>query len=435
MTGSPLRTGDAATQGVRAYFLFQLFFSLLLWTPIFYAYQVRMGLSDAQIFGIQSIYYAAFCLFELPTGWLADTVGHARCLRWGAAVLVAANLLPVVWPTYVGFLWHWLGIALARSLVSGASSAWLYEYLRRFGKPEGFKEIEGRARALGLVGKVVGWAGVGYLMDWHVTLPYTLTALAAAISYVYATRLPVNVGSASVDGPASEARTREADAAPSVKVSAAPDAEASAPVWWAVGKVLMTSPFLVLVIAQGVASFVLQRIVQVNLFQPVLEVRGLGSGACGVIMAVSTLFEAAGSAWPNALRSRMTDLSAVFFLTTALAASTAGIALSGAWGAVTWLCVFALATGLVIPIQRQVINDAIPAPRYRASVMSAESLIDRASCAAVAPLLGVAVAGGATAHLLLWSAGVTLASVVVLLAASRAVRARTHATPHPGAPP
>src|SRR4051812_29927329 len=102
---------------VSTYVKFQFFFSLLLWIPIFYEYQKRVGLSDVQIFGIQSFYYTVFCLLEIPTGMLADVCGNLACLRLGAGVLVAANLLPIFWPSYLGFGAHFLLIALARSLI------------------------------------------------------------------------------------------------------------------------------------------------------------------------------------------------------------------------------------------------------------------------------------------------------------------------------
>lgn len=77
---------------------FQLLFNLLWWMPVFYAYQREAGLSDGQIFGIQSIYYIAFCLFEIPTGLVADRIGARNCLRAGAVVMTAANLAPVLSP-------------------------------------------------------------------------------------------------------------------------------------------------------------------------------------------------------------------------------------------------------------------------------------------------------------------------------------------------
>ena len=72
---------------IKLYHAFSFFFSLLFWAPIFYEYQKQMGLSDSEIFGIQSLYYLAFCFLELPTGFLADRYGHRLSLRWAAIFL------------------------------------------------------------------------------------------------------------------------------------------------------------------------------------------------------------------------------------------------------------------------------------------------------------------------------------------------------------
>lgn len=388
------------SRGVRAYFGFQFYFSLLLWVPIFYEYQRHFGLSDGQIFGIQSFYYLAFMFCEIPTGWLADAIGYRKCLRIGAWILVGANLLPVYAPTCAGFLWHWLLIAISRSLISGAASAWLYEHLRASGDADEFKAAEGRSRALGLVGKVVGWAGIGYLMEWHVTLPYWLTAATAAASVWYAYRLP--------------AVATESGARPRLDLRVVPS-------------LLRATPLLVLVMAQGIAIFVLARICQVNLFQPILAAKGLGVGAFGVVMAVTTLFEAFGSAYPGLLRRVWTDLQAVFVLTAVMAVSASGMAWCGAGGTVGWLSVFALAAGFSYPIQRQLINDVIPDPRYRATLMSVESLVDRGACALVAPAIGGFVARGEIGTFLHLSAGASLLLVCVLVVLMRGRSRNTEA--------
>jgi MFS family permease len=65
---------------------FQFFFSLLLWVPIFYEYQKRIGLNDTEIFKIQSLYYLIFCLMEIPTGYLADWLGYRLCLILGSLI-------------------------------------------------------------------------------------------------------------------------------------------------------------------------------------------------------------------------------------------------------------------------------------------------------------------------------------------------------------
>jgi MFS family permease len=149
-----------------------------------------MGLEDSQIFRIQSIYYAVFCLLELPTGYFADRFGYVRSMFLGSVTLVAANLIAVFATGFEGFTLHWILVALARSFVSGASSAYLFEYLRRANAHAEFKQIEGNARAYSLFGRILCFAMIGYVMAWHVTLPYWLTAGSAFISLGFAAILP-----------------------------------------------------------------------------------------------------------------------------------------------------------------------------------------------------------------------------------------------------
>lgn len=386
---------------IKLFYGFQFFFSLLLWAPVFYEYQKKMGLSDAQIFEIQSLYYIAFCLMELPTGYLADRWSQRKCMISGALLLVVSNLLVVFVPTFGGFLGHWMLVALSRSLISGASSAYLYNYLQESGAEGYYKSTEGLARSYSLVGKVVGWAGIGYLMEWKLELPYWLTALSALIAFAIALRLP----------------EFSLPVHPRDRVKPA-----------IVLKLLFSSPYLLLVIAQGTGIFVLSRIVQVNLFNPILEDKKFALGAYGVIMSLNTIFEALGSAYPGWLRRFMSDLNAVFLLTVVMAVSCSMTAWSGPAGAVAWLSVFALAVGFSYPIQRQVLNDAIPDSRYRASLLSVESLLDRAVCAWVATRMAVYVKQGKVDEFLHLCDAVTLIGTLLLIVLFALAKRRHSAT-------
>jgi len=350
---------------VNLYYGFQFFFNLLLWLPIFYEYQRALGLSDPQIFSIQSIYYLFFCLLEIPTGMLADWWGHLTCLRLGAITLVGSNLLPIFLPNYSGFLIHFLLIALARSFISGAAMAYLYDYLRSQGKAETYKKTEGGARALGLVGKVVCWPVVGILMKWHFTLPYWLTAMAALISVGFAWQLPKMTYEFSRNGEI-PLGTR----------------------LFRVFQILRRSPFLFLVMLQGIAIFTLSRICQVNLFQPILGSKHFDITFFGTVMSLMTVFEAVGSGRSLWLRRLTSDLNAIFILTLVMAGSLLLIPFLGAMASVVCLCLFSYATGLAYPIQSQLMNDNIPDSTYRATLLSVESIIDRAGCAWVASVIG-----------------------------------------------
>ncbi|MGK5083854.1 MFS transporter [Bdellovibrionota bacterium FG-1] len=391
------------------YYGFQFFFSMLLWVPIFYDYQKKIGLDDSQIFRIQSLYYIAFCVLEIPTGFLADFGGHRFCLKLGALVLTVANLLPIFAPTYFGFLGHFLLIALARSLVSGASSAYLYDYLKVHGAISEYKRAEGNARSYSLIGRVICWAGIGAIMQWHLSLPYWLTAGFAAVSVVFAFGLPVLKLP-----PSSESGQRTAAWRQLAPVLA----------------VLVRTPVLLLIMFQGIAIFVMARIATVNLFQPVLSQKAFSLSAYGAIMSGLTVFEALGSAYPHWMRRWWNDLNSVFILTLAMALSLGALAYAGQVGTVVGFCAFSLAVGLAFPIQRQLLNDAIPDSRYRATLLSVESLIDRAVCAGVVGLMGTYVAGGRVGDFLKVSAAVSLLNVAILyLAVVWVLRRRRNSTP------
>jgi MFS family permease len=404
---------DSLKRTTRLYYGFQFFFPLFLWLPIFYEYQKRMGLDDRQIFGIQSFYYLAFFLLEIPTGFFADSWGYRRSMRLGAATLVIATALPIFWTSYHGFLTHFVLIALARSFVSGASSAYLYECMKAGGAEAGYKQVEGNARAYGLVGKVVCWAGVGAIMKWHITLPYWLTLVCAVISLAYARSLPEqrdppkktwNRGSGIWDGNGGDEN-----------------------VFWVsrvwtelrgymlpVFRTLMNSPLLALLMIQGIGIFILGRIGQINLYQPILEEKKFDLVSYGWIMSVMTVFEALGSARHKWTKLVMSDINMVFALTLAIAGSLSLMAVSAKAGTFAGLMIFSYASGLAYPIQKQLLNDNISDSRYRATLLSMESLIDRGLCACVVPFIAPFVAGGKLDLFLHLSALATTVCVAIL---------------------
>ncbi|MFE9839152.1 MFS transporter [Streptomyces sp. NPDC005551] len=394
-TGASAGPTDTARRIIRLNYGFQLLFNLLWWMPVFYAYQKAAGLSDGQIFGIQSIYYVAFCLLEIPTGLIADRIGTRNCLRAGAVVMTAANLVPVVSASYTGFLLHFLAIAAGRSLTSGAASAYLYDGLRAERCDEHYLRAEGTARALGLAAKVVCWPLVGPLMALAHPAPYVLSAASAAGSLVCAAMLPRLAGTGAGSGRAEGGRRGGAflrDAGTALRCVA-------------------SSRWLSLVMVQGVAVFTLSRICQVNLFQPILLDHGIAEASHGGVLAAMTVAEALASARPQWLSRRLPPVAWVSVLSLALAGTLAAMTLAGPWVVVGLLCLFAAATGFAFPVQRKLVNDAVPAHAPRATLLSVESIVDRAVCALAAIAAGAYLSAG---HLdaLLWHSA--LATAVLL---------------------
>ncbi|MFF0744865.1 MFS transporter [Streptomyces sp. NPDC004111] len=389
---------------IRLNYGFQLLFNLLWWMPVFYAYQKAAGLSDGEIFGIQSIYYVAFCLFEIPTGLIADRIGTRNCLRAGAVVMTAANLAPVFSASYTGFLVHFLAIAAGRSLTSGAASAYLYDGLRAEGCDAHYLRAEGTARALGLAAKVVCWPLVGPLMAVAHAAPYLLSAVSAAGSLVCAVALPRLAGPGKAAGSGSGGGTgRAADRAGGGRRGGAFLRDAGAAL-----RCVASSRWLALVMVQGVAVFTLSRICQVNLFQPILLDHGIAEASHGGVLAAMTVAEAVASARPQWLSGRLTPVAWVSVLSLALAGTLAAMTFGGPWAVVALLCLFAAATGFAYPVQRKLMNDAVPAHAPRATLLSVESIVDRAVCALAAVAAGAYLSAG---HLdaLLWHSALATA--------------------------
>jgi hypothetical protein len=223
-------------------------------------------------------------------------------------------------------------------------------------------------------------------------LPYWLTVMAALISVIFAFLLP--------DFIVKPAKTENRNSISRIK--------AAVSLTW-------KFPLLFFIMLQGIAIFVLARIFQVNLFQPILSSKLFGLSSFGMIMALMTIFEAIGSAKPSWLQRWLSDLNAVFFLTIVMAVSMAFIARADRLGTLIWICIFSYAMGLAFPIQRLLINEAIPNSQYRATLLSLESIFDRAVCAGVAPLIGVFLATNRLGDFLLNAAVVTVASMLILI--------------------
>ncbi|MEU6996581.1 MFS transporter [Streptomyces sp. NPDC046465] len=423
---------------IRLNYGFQLLFNLLWWMPVFYAYQKSAGLSDAQIFGIQSIYYVAFCLFEIPTGLIADRIGTRNCLRAGAVVMTAANLAPVLSASYTGFLVHFLAIAAGRSLTSGAASAYLYDGLRAEGSGEHYLKAEGTARALGLAAKVLCWPLVGPLMALAHPAPYLLSALSAAASLACALALPrlagpqhtptAPTGAAGAAGAAAGERAGGgAGRAGASRRGGAFLRDAGTAL-----RCVASSRWLALVMVQGVALFTLARICQVNLFQPILLAHGIAQSSHGGVLAAMTVAEAVASARPQWLSRRLPPVAWVSLLSLALAATLAAITLGGPVAVIALLCLFAAATGFAYPVQRKLINDAVPAHAPRATLLSIESIVDRAVCALAAVAAGAYLSAGRLDALLWHSA---LATALLLGAFQLLLRAGAVRQDRPGKAP
>ncbi len=137
-------------------------------------------------------------------------------------------------------------------------------------------------------------------------------------------------------------------------------------------------------------------------------------------MSLMTVFEAIGSYRSKWVKRFLSDLYATFFFTCCIGLSfylmsfdTLSI-ISAQVITIIALCFFSFVIGISFPIQRQLVNGSINNPELRASLLSVESIIDRAVNSIVASYLAVVLSTGQLLVFLEQAAFVTIISVFII---------------------
>lgn len=140
-------------------------------TPFF----IENGLTMAEIFALQAIFSIAVVAFELPSGYLADRVGHARTIKFSAPVAGLAMFAYGFSTDYWQFVICEVLLAFATALISGADTALLAESLRASGRRGDFVAVSRRIESYGFAAVAIGVPVSMALVTW-VSIRSTLVA-------------------------------------------------------------------------------------------------------------------------------------------------------------------------------------------------------------------------------------------------------------------
>jgi hypothetical protein len=156
------------------------------------------------------------------------------------------------------------------------------------------------------------------------------------------------------------------------------------------------------------------RIVQVNLFQPILLEKSFEMSASGVVMSGMSIFEAIGASYATHLRKWISDYRSMMLVSLLSAASYWILSSAGSFGTVAALCTLALMIGVGFPIQRQLLNDSVSDSKHRATMLAIEAFIDRACCAGVVLMLGEFLEGAPASEFLFLFGSVAFVGILAL---------------------
>jgi MFS family permease len=139
-------------------------------------YQER-GLSFSQIMLLQSIYYLAKVLSEVPTGAWADRVGRKKSLIIGSFCHSAAYLLIFLSHSLFLFILGEIIAGIAMSFAYGADSALAYDTLKNLGRADEYQKVEGNANGMRHLGFAVFAPIGGLLATVNLSLPYLASSI------------------------------------------------------------------------------------------------------------------------------------------------------------------------------------------------------------------------------------------------------------------
>lgn len=138
---------------------------------------------------IAAITSATQLILEIPSGYIADKIGHKRALMLGAVLTTISPLAYVILPNFMGIM---LGSSIffaGVSFYSGTIEAFIHETLLELKREKETAKIMSMAQTIGLIGNAVLIALVPLTYSIDPRLPFVIGAILLGINFIITTTL------------------------------------------------------------------------------------------------------------------------------------------------------------------------------------------------------------------------------------------------------
>ena len=185
-----------ALDDVKKYYLFRAFNKRLA-LPVWVVIMLDNGLSVEQVALIAGVSTLIALVLEVPSGAIADSIGHKRALTL-ALIGMGSGLLCFVGQS---FWWFRAGSVLyygVGSLMTGTHQAWLYERLQELGRAKDYQLVSGRSRSFSSGVSLFAVILAGPLYLWSPAVPFIVSGLIYYTGAFVTTRFTANKRASSV---------------------------------------------------------------------------------------------------------------------------------------------------------------------------------------------------------------------------------------------
>ncbi len=160
------------------FYIFSFILGIHTVRAVYYPYMtVWGGLSFFQMMLLQSYFTAMIVILEIPSGAIADFLGHKTAIVLSALSIALAAYTYSIIPNFYIFMLAETFWALGISLMSGTNQAFLYASLKSYGEEENLSMIFGRIQTLNLIALSIS-APIGSIIAEFISLQFTMTFLA-----------------------------------------------------------------------------------------------------------------------------------------------------------------------------------------------------------------------------------------------------------------
>lgn len=138
------------------YFLFwtRFFVEINAINAVIQLFYLKRGLNPSEILYLGIAWSVATLVFEIPTGYLADSIGRKKTIILGVILNIIANLLMFVAYGFWPFAAITAILSLSFSCFSGTDDAIIYDSLREVGDEKSLLRISGKYLSAARVSKI-----------------------------------------------------------------------------------------------------------------------------------------------------------------------------------------------------------------------------------------------------------------------------------------
>lgn len=340
--------------------------AVLMWGVMTLYYNFK-GLTFFEISLIQSIGAVITIVLEIPSGWLSDRYGHASALRIGALCNVAAVFLLIVSNNFVLFLAAEIFSATASAAQSGADTALFYDSLIQTGRQEEYSAIRAKIRGRQSLIRIGSRLIAPLTFSVFGSLPF----ICSGIIYFIITGLTFRYATFGIHGGESqsgEEHKKEKE-----------------------GSFKIIAKYRRFILYSVLSAFILVSVSNYSQYiSPFLAERGLDIKWLGVILALGSIGDYAGTKFIPALKRMKGDYALVL-----LAIFISGFVFAGgvcdtiAGGALGYFGISLMYSPFAI-LLGECLNKVID-NKYRATLLSISNQFDEVFGVLMDPVIGIAI--------------------------------------------